>query len=162
LLFDLFVPGLILLAAVLGAWKGFAWQLAHVLSIVAGIGLGWPLSDELAPLLGLAAPVDRWAAFGILYVLLSLVVHLVALGFRRSLERRRLASWDHHLGFLAGAAKGFALCLLATIVTRAGSEESAGALRSSRVGRFMEEAAGVVAPALPEGVRALLQREPEV
>ena len=165
--FDLLVLGFVLLAAVLGAWKGFAWQMAHVLSAVAGIGLGWPLSVFLSPHLGLPAPIDRLAALGILYLALSLLVHLCALGFRKSLERRRLASWDHHVGFVAGAVKGFALSVVLMVAALATSVESAAAIRSSRMGRLMEETVVAIRPALPEAVRALVDpclapREPEI
>ncbi len=167
MVFDLLVLGLVLAAAVVGAWKGFAWQIAHVLSAVAGLGLGWPLSALLGPPLGIAAPLDRLAAFGILYLAISLVVHLCALGLRKSLERRRLASWDHHVGFVAGAMKGTALALLLTLAAMALSVESAAAVRSSRMGRLMGDVAVALRPALPAEVRAVVDpvlepREPEL
>lgn len=167
MVFDLLVLGLVLLAAAIGAWKGFAWQMAHVLSAIAGLGLGWPLSVFLAPHLGLPSPIDRFAATGILYVVISLIVHLCALGFRKSLEKRRLASWDHHVGFVTGAVKGVALALLLTLAAMATSVDSASSIRASRVGRFLEGTAVVLRPALPAEVRAVVDpvlraQEPEI
>lgn len=167
MVFDLLALGLVLVAAAIGAWKGFAWQMAHVLSAVVGLSLGWPLSVYLAPHLGLPAPIDRLAAMGILYVVLSLIVHLGALGFRKSLERRRLASWDHHVGFVAGAVKGVAFALLLTLAGMALSEDSASSIRASRMGRFLEGTAVALRPALPAEVRAVVDpvltpREPEI
>lgn len=166
-MFDLLVLGVVLLAALLGAWKGFAWQMAHVLSAVVGLGLGWPLSEFLAPYVGLPAPIDRWTAVGILYVTISLLVHLCALGFRKFLERRRLASWDHHVGFVTGAVKGLALSLLLMVVALAGAGESAAAIRCSRMGRLLEETVAALRPALPAELRAVVDPvmtpdEPEI
>ena len=83
-----------------------------------------------------------------------------------SLEKRRLASWDHHVGFVAGAVKGVALALLLTLAAMATSMDSAAVIRASRMGRLMEGAVVALRPALPEDVRTIvdpvLRPEPEI
>jgi uncharacterized membrane protein required for colicin V production len=148
--FDLLVLGLVLLAAGLGAWKGFAWQMAHVLSPIAGLGLGWPLSALLAPL-------NRLAAFGLLYLALSFLVHLAALGFRRLLERARLAPWDHHVGFVAGALKGCVLAILLASAALAAAGEPAAPLRATWTGRLMGALVEEVTPSLPPVLQGLVR-----
>ena len=155
--FDLLGAGFVLLAAVLGAWKGFAWQVASVISPVAGIALGWPLSEKLAPHLEAASPFDRWAAFAILFVLVSMVVYLLALGIRKTLERAGLRPWDRHLGFLAGGLKGFALAVFLTAAGLALFADQSERVRATRMGRLMTAAVRSVDPALPPAVGAILE-----
>jgi membrane protein required for colicin V production len=151
--FDLIVAGFVALAAGFGAWKGFAWQVGAVAAPVAGIGAGWPLSASLSPHLSLSAPLDRWVAFGILYLLISLLAHLAALAIRRALERARLASWDRHAGFVLGGLKGFALATLLTAASLAVFAGERDRVRATRVGGLMAGVVRAVGPALPPGVR---------
>jgi membrane protein required for colicin V production len=153
MVYDLLVLALVLGASLLGAWKGLAWQMASVLSPVVGLGAGWPLSAWLAPRMGVPAPLDRWMALAILYVALSLAVHLLALAFRKGLERSRLDAWDHHVGFVAGALKGFLLAILLTAAVVASAPEAGEDVRSTRLGRVMGEVVAAIRPALPAGVR---------
>jgi membrane protein required for colicin V production len=152
--FDTVVVGFVALIAGIGAWKGFAWQLGAVLAPVAGLLVAWPLSAGLAPHLSVRAPFDRWAAFALLYVLVTLVVFVAALGIRRMLERAQLGAWDRHLGFVLGAVKGF---LLAIVLT-AGALAVSGDLRvrETRAGELMAQAVRAVRPALSASASDLL------
>jgi uncharacterized membrane protein required for colicin V production len=154
--FDAVVVGIVALAAAVGAWKGFAWQLGATLGPVAGLAAGWPLSAGLAPHLGLRAPLDRWAAFAFLYALVTLVVYLTALALRRRLERAELRGWDRHLGFLAGAANGFALALLLTAAGLAYSPVLRTRVPATRSGEVLTRTVRTVRPALPPAAVELL------
>lgn len=154
--FDAVVLGFVALAAILGAWKGFTWQLGAVLAPVAGLTVGWPLSAGLAPHLSLRAPFDRWVAFGLLYVLLTLVLYLAALWARRSLERAELGAWDRHLGFLLGAAKGCALALVFTAAALAFSKDLRVRFPDSHASGLMSKAVRTVRPVLPPAASELL------
>jgi uncharacterized membrane protein required for colicin V production len=156
MVFDALVVGFVLLAAGIGAWKGFAWQLGAFLAPVAGLAAGWPLSARLAPHLALRAPMDRWAAFALIYMLITLVVYLAALALRRSLERAQLGGWDRHLGFAAGALKGFALALLLTAGALSFSKELRAQIPATRAGGLMAQAVRTVRPALPRSASDLL------
>lgn len=154
--FDTIVVGFVALVAAVGAWKGFAWQLGAVLAPVAGLAVGWPLSAGLAPHLSLRSPLDRWAAFAILYVLVTLVVYLVALGFRKMLERAELGAWDRHLGFALGAVKGFLLALVFTAAALALSGDLRERVRETRAAGLMAQAVRTLRPVLSPSASDLL------
>jgi uncharacterized membrane protein required for colicin V production len=155
-IFDALVVGFVALAAGIGAWKGFAWQLGAILAPAAGIAAGWPLSAALAPQLSLRAPLDRWAAFGLLYVGISLLVFLAALGLRKLLERARLGAWDRHLGFAAGALKGVALAVALTLASLPFSADLRARIPETRSGGLMAEIVQALRPALPPAACELL------
>jgi uncharacterized membrane protein required for colicin V production len=156
MLFDALVVGFVALAAGIGAWKGFAWQLGATLAPIAGLAAGWPLSAGLAPHLGLRAPMDRWAAFALLYMLITLLLYVAALALRRLLERAELGGWDRHLGFAAGALKGFALAVLLTAGALSFSKELRAQIPGTRAGGLMAQALRTVRPALPRSAAELL------
>jgi uncharacterized membrane protein required for colicin V production len=156
MVFDALVVGFVALAALVGAWKGFAWQLGATLAPVAGLAVGWPLSAGLAPQLGMRAPMDRWAAFGLLYMLITLLLYLAAFALRRGLERAQLGGWDRHLGFATGALKGFALALFLTAGALSFSKELRAQIPATRAGGLMAQAVRTVRPALPRSANELL------
>jgi len=154
--FDALVVGFVALAAAIGAWKGFAWQVGAILAPIAGITAGWPLSAALAPHLSLRAPLDRWAAFGLLYLGITLIIHLGALGIRKMLDRAHLGAWDRHLGFLAGALKGCALAMALTVACLTFSTELRARIPQTRTAGLMARAFETVRPALPPAAAELL------
>lgn len=155
--FDVAVAGFVLLAAVLGAWKGLGWQMAAIVSPVAGLGLGIPLSARLAGFFGPHAPLNRLAALLVLYVAISLLVHLGALAYRKCLERWGLALWDRHMGAVAGAVKGFAMSLILTVAALSLWSGVRADVRDTRAGRLMALVVAAIRPALPEDVRQILR-----
>jgi membrane protein required for colicin V production len=154
--FDVVVAAFIALIAGIGAWKGFAWQVGAILAPVAGLAAAWPLSAGLAPHLSMRAPFDRWAAFALLYVLVTLVVYLIALAVRKMLERAELGAWDRHLGFALGAVKGFLLAIVFTAAALALSGDLRHRVRESRAGEVMAQAVRTVRPALSPSASDLL------
>lgn len=156
MIFDALVLGFVALAAGIGAWKGFAWQLGSIVAPIAGISAGWPLSAALAPHLSLRAPLDRWAAFGLLYLGITLLVFVLALGLRKLLERAQLRAWDRHLGFAVGALKGFALAVAFTLAALAFSEDLRARIPETRSGAFMAQAVRTLRPVLPPAATGVL------
>ena len=154
--FDAVVILFVALVAGIGAWKGFAWQLGAILAPLAGLAVAWPLSAGLAPHLMLRAPLDRWAAFAILYALVTLVVFLVAMTTRRMLERAQLGPWDRHLGFLLGAVKGFVLAIVFTAAALALSGDLRRRVPETRAGGFMTRTVKTVRPILSPSASDLL------
>ncbi|HEY2882664.1 MAG TPA: CvpA family protein [Pirellulales bacterium] len=101
-------------ATLLGVWKGFAWQLASLGSLVLSYFLALRFSAQLAPVFGTTAPWNRFVAMLVIYLATSLVVWL---GFRMVagfLDRIKLHGFDHQVGGLFGMLKGILLCLAIT------------------------------------------------
>ncbi len=60
--YDLAMLGVILIATILGAWKGMAWQLAALASIVVSYVVALRASEPLAIHFGDEAPWNRCLA----------------------------------------------------------------------------------------------------
>lgn len=114
MVFDAVVVALILAAACFGAWRGFASQVAGILSLIAGFLVAIPLSAPLAPLFGSKGPLNRLIALAVVYAIVSLGMYVLAFRYYKMIQKWKLESWDRHLGTLMGAFKG---CILAITLT---------------------------------------------
>ena len=84
------------------AWKGAArgaiWQLAVIGSVGLCILLAGHLTPEIEPHIPLEAPLRHWAAVGIVYLGLSLVVFLAARQLRGGVEKAEFVENDRQWG----------------------------------------------------------------
>ena len=154
--FDVAAVMVVLLGAVFGAWKGLAWQAASVLSLIAGFAVAIPLSGPLAPIFGASAPLNRFVAMAVLYAAVSLGIYIAALCYRTAIQKCKLDQWDRHLGAVAGAIKGFLLCLVVTyfaVTLAAGLREP---VLTTRAGKVMAHTMNVLHPIWPPGVHAII------
>lgn len=149
MVFDGLVIAIVALAAGFGAWKGFTRLAAAVLAPVLGFAAGWPLSAEFVE-------VNRWLAFGLLYLLITLLVFVFAALARKRLERAKLEGWDNHLGLVLGAAQGCMLAVALTLLALSVSGEIRAIVMSSRSGVLMVQAIHEVRPLLSQGAADFL------
>jgi len=155
-IFDLLVVIVILAGAALGVWKGFAWQLAAIVSLLAGWAVAIPLSKPLAPLFGSTAPFNRFVALAVAYFLVSLGVYVLALVHRKTIEACQMKEWDKHLGGVFGAIKGylFALMLVFFSITLSGSLRDP--VLKTRTGWLMARTMDVLHPVWPPELHDIL------
>ena len=149
MVFDGLVIAFIALAAGIGAWKGFTRLAAGIVAPVLGFAAGWPLSAEFVE-------VNRWLAFGLLYLLITLLVFIFAALARRRLERAKLEGWDNHLGLVLGAAQGCVLAVALTLLALSVSGDLRSTVTGSRTGGLMAQAIHEVRPLLSQGAADLL------
>lgn len=149
MLFDGLVVLVVVLAAALGAWKGFARLAAAVVAPALGYAAGWPLSAEFPA-------VNRWIAFAALYLAITLLVFVAAGLYRRRLERARMQGWDNHLGLLLGAAQGCVVAITLTLLVVSASHDLREAVMSTRTGGWMADAIREVRPLLPQSAADVL------
>jgi len=156
MIFDLLVVMTVLVASAFGAWKGLAWQLASILSLVAGFGVAIPLSRPMAPLFGAHAPLNRFVAMAVLYALVSLGIYIAALCYRTVIQNWKLDKWDRHLGGVMGAVKGSILCLTLTFfsVTLVGSLREP--ILTKKTGKLMAHTMSALHPIWPPGVHEII------
>ncbi|MBI2898602.1 MAG: CvpA family protein [Planctomycetes bacterium] len=147
---------ILLTAIVFGAWKGFAWQLAGIASLVLGFVVAVPFSAAIAPLFGSRAPLNRFVAMFVAYAFTSLGVFVAALAYRRVLDRLQLHHWDRHLGGVFGAVKGWILVLVLVLFSSILSVRAREAVLPTPVGRYCAETIDVLHPVLPPEVHQVL------
>ncbi len=154
--YDMFMLAVIVLTAVFGAWKGMAWQLASLASLVVSSLVALRFGGMLAPYFTQQAPWNRFVAMLVLYAGTSLVIWL---GFRivaGMIDRVQLREFDHQIGALFGLAKGILLCLVITFFAVTLSETARQTILHSRSGYYMARLIQRANPVMPEEVRSVL------
>ena len=113
-MYDIFMLVVLAGATLFGAWKGVAWQLASLASLVASylVALRW---SEPSPIFRRRAlclePVRGDAG---LYAACSLVIWSLFRLVSTWINRVQLRDFDHQLGAVLGAAKGVLWCVVIT------------------------------------------------
>ena len=156
MVFDLVVVGVIVLALLHGAWKGLAWQLAGIFSLIAGFGVALPLSAPLAHFFGSTAPLNRFIAVAVLYALVSLGIYLATFYYREGIQKWKLDNWDRHLGGVLGAIKGYLLCLTLTFFAITLFSGLRDPILTRPTGKLMAYTLHAVHPVWPAGFHAII------
>jgi membrane protein required for colicin V production len=130
---------LVLLAAtVFGFWKGMAWQLASLASLIASYFISLKLSPQLAPYFGQQAPLNRFSAQLAIYIAASFVIWMMFRLVSGAIDKVKLQSFDKQLGAIFGFAKGVLLCIAITFFAVTLAPQPQGqAIVSSQSGRYI-------------------------
>jgi membrane protein required for colicin V production len=110
----------LLMLAVLGAttlfgfWKGMAWQIASLASLVLSYFAALRFSEQLAPTFGDHAPWNRFVAMLVIYMVTSFIIWTLFRLVSGAIDKVRLESFDRQLGAMFGLAKGVLLCVAIT------------------------------------------------
>lgn len=113
--YDLIMLVVLATAAIFGAIKGFAWQVASLASVIVSYLVAYNFRFEVAKMIQAAPPWNLFLAMLLLYVGSSFIIWV---GFRllsSAIDGVRLKEFDRHLGALFGLGKGLIYCLLITM-----------------------------------------------
>lgn len=109
---------IIVLAAttVFGMWKGMAWQIASLASLVLSLFVGFRFADQFAPSLsGIAPPpLNKFLAILLIYMATSIVIWTLFRFVSGFIDRLKLEYFDRQMGAIFGFAKGILLCVAIT------------------------------------------------
>lgn len=118
--YDLFMIIILAAAVIWGAWKGLAWQLASlasvVLSYIVALYFRQPLAGFLSRQVELTPPLDVGLSMLILFLGTSLVVWVGFNLVSETIEKVKLKEFDRQVGALLGLAKGILLCTVITLL----------------------------------------------
>jgi membrane protein required for colicin V production len=154
--YDFLMLAVLLLCTGFGAWKGMAWQLAALGSVVVSVAVAVHGSIPLAPYVKLQEPWNRCVAMLVLYLVTSLGIWLLFRLVARIIDRVRLKEFDRQMGALFGAAKGVLWCLVITFFAVTLSESARQSVLRSRSGYYTALLIRRARPVLPEDLRDLL------
>jgi len=149
--YDFLVLGIILFFILLGLWKGLAWQLAGILSLVLGFMVAIPGSAPIARFFGSTAPLNRFVAAAVLYGVVSLGLYLAAFYYREFISKWKLDNWDRHLGGILGAVKGILLSFALTFFAITCFKGLREPILTRPTGKFMAYAMHALNPLWPPG-----------
>ena len=108
--YDLFMVLVLSALTLFGFWKGFAWQIAWITSIVVSYYVGLRFSPELAPKLGGSAPL----AMLVIFIGCGAAIWIVFRFVSNFIDKLKLNAFDHQLGALLGFGRGVLWCILIT------------------------------------------------
>ena len=151
--YDLIMIIVLACATILGAIKGFAWQVASLASILVSYLVAVNFRMDVAKMIQAAPPWNMFLAMLILYVGTSFVIWV---GFRLlsgAIDGVRLKEFDRHLGAAFGLAKGAIFCLLITMfaMTLLGPKQQEAICRS-RSGYYIASALDNASGVLPKEI----------
>ncbi len=151
--YDLIMLIVLLVSTILGAIKGFAWQVASLASIVVSYFVACRFRFQVAEMIHATPPWNQFLAMLILYVGSSFVIWV---GFRLLsglIDQVRLKEFDRHLGAAFGLTKGLLYCLLITMfgMSLLGPQQQA-AICQSKSGYYIASALDHSVGVLPKEV----------
>lgn len=154
--YDLAMAAVLAAAAAYGAWKGMAWQIASLSSLLASYFVSLRFSVELAPYFGQRAPLNRFLAMLAIYLATSLAIWLAFRLVSQAISRVQLKDFDRQIGALFGVAKGVLLCVAITFFAVSLSEPARAMVLKSRSGYYIAVLIDRADPIMPKEIHDVL------
>ena len=154
-IYDLFMLGIVVVAALLGAMKGLAWQIASAAAFVGSYIVALTFYPQLAVHIDAEEPWNKYLAMFALYLGTSFVVWIIFAFVRRMIERVEMKGFDRQAGAIVGLVNGGIVCLFVTffaITLPFLSSEQKLAICQSQSGRLMASTVETLKYGLPEDV----------
>lgn len=119
---DYIVLAIILISAVVGAFRGFLREVFSVISWVLAVWLAWKLAPQLAPKFGgaLRDPVyGLWAARTLIFLPVVIAGYYLGAAVNHFVRLSMFSGLDRLLGFLLGLVRGLVIIGIGIIVAQA-------------------------------------------
>jgi membrane protein required for colicin V production len=155
-IYDILMLVILAGATLFGAWKGVAWQVASLASLVLSylVALRW--SEPVSQYFGKPSPWDRFLAMLVLYAVSSLIVWWLFRYVRTWIDRVQLKGFDHQLGALLGAAKGVLWCIGITFFAITLSPTARDKILHARSGYYIAVLLNRADPVIPNELHEML------
>lgn len=154
--YDILMLIVLLGTTIFGFWKGMAWQLASLASVVVSAVVALRFRGDLAPMFSASEPWNRFLAMLVLYLGTSLAIWLLFRLVAGFLDRVRLKEFDRQLGAMFGLFKGVLLCVVITFFAVTLSETARQKVLGSNSGRYIAVLIKNATPILPDDVTRVL------
>ena len=114
--YDVLMLVVLVAATIFGMWKGMAWQIASLASLVLSYFVALKFADQIAPkFAGIAPPpLNKFVAMLLIYMVTSFVIWSLFRFVSGVIDRVKLESFDRQMGAIFGFAKGVLLCVAIT------------------------------------------------
>lgn len=112
--YDLLMLFVLVATTLFGYWKGMAWQIASLASLVVSYFAALRFSAQLAPTFGDSVPLNRFVAMLVIYIVTSFVIWTLFRLVSGAIDKVKLETFDSQMGAMVGAAKGVLLCVAIT------------------------------------------------
>ena len=138
--YDIIMLIILVAAMIYGAIKGFAWQVASIVSIAASYTVAYRFREPFSESIDASPPWNRFLAMLILFVGTWLVIWAIFRMISGAIDRMKLREFDRQIGALFGLGKGALICILVTFfaVTLLG-DGPRQAIVNSHSGRYIAQ-----------------------
>lgn len=140
-----------------GYWKGLAWQVASLASIVVSYIVANNFHGFISPYFDIGEPWNKFAAMLVLFLGTSLLVWLAFGYLRNTIEDMKLKGFDHQVGAILGAFKGGLLCMVITLFAVTLLPDSLQrSIIGSRSGHFIARSINQLSVVVPKEIHAVI------
>jgi membrane protein required for colicin V production len=139
-----------------GIWKGLAWQVASLASVLVSAAVAVHSSAAIAPYCPGQEPWNRFCAMAILYVVTAGAIWILFRLVSNFIDRVKLKEFDRQLGATIGLAKGILYCVVITFFAVTLSEPARQVVLASKSGGWIAAGIRKADPILPEDIRTYL------
>lgn len=154
-IYDALMLLIVIVGVVQGAWRGMAWQIAPIASLVCGYIIAYPMSVTAAQYFG-KPPLNRLWAMIAIYLVVSMVVYMIVRSIRHSLEQMKLVEFDRHLGAVLGGLKGGLFAVAITIGLITVSDQARDMILKSESSTIAARTMNTISPILPKALNDLV------
>lgn len=163
--YDVLMIVVLIATTVFGMWKGMAWQIASLASLVLSYFVALRFADQVAPTFqGIAPPpLNKFVAMLLIYMATSFVIWTLFRFVSGIIDRVKLESFDRQMGAIFGFAKGVLLCTAITffavsLLPQAQKEQ----ILASQAGRYivvlLDKTDAIVPPEIHDVIGPYLHR----
>ncbi|MEN6450744.1 MAG: CvpA family protein, partial [Thermoguttaceae bacterium] len=156
--YDVLMLAVLAVAVLFGVWKGMAWQLASLCSVVLSGAVAVHSSAAVAPYIHISNEEtwNHFLAMLILYVITAAAIWIVFRLVKNVIDRVQLKDFDRQLGAIFGLAKGLLYCVVITFFVVTLCEPARQSVLESRSGDLIARGISKANPILPEDLRSVL------
>jgi membrane protein required for colicin V production len=149
-------------ATIFGFWKGMAWQIASIASLVVSYVASLKFGDQLAPVFGQQAPMNKFVAMAAIYVGCSFVIWMMFRFVAGAIDKIKLETFDRQLGGMFGFAKGVLLCIgitfFAVMLWPAQRDAIVGSQSGHYIVAILDKAHSVLPPEIHQAIDPYLNK----
>jgi membrane protein required for colicin V production len=155
--YDILMLIILASAAIFGAIKGFAWQVASLASIVVSYFVANYFRNDVAKHINAQPPWNVFLAMLLLFFGTSLAIWLIFRMISSTIDKIRLKEFDRQLGAGFGLLKGAAMCCIVTMfaMTLLGPNQKT-AIARSKSGLYIAQALAHAGSIMPEEVKQVI------
>lgn len=135
--YDMLMLVVLVGATVFGFWKGMAWQIASLASLIVSYFVSLKFAEQLAPLFGQQAPWNKFVAMFAIYLGTSFIIWMLFRFVAGAIDKIKLETFDKQLGAMFGFAKGVLLCIGITFFAVTVVPAQADAIVGSQSGHYI-------------------------
>jgi membrane protein required for colicin V production len=155
--YDFVMVAVLVGAVAWGAWKGFAWQVASMASMVLSYFVALNFRAPVAQAIKATPPWNVFVAMLVLFLGTSLVVWLCFNFVSQAIERMKLKEFDRQVGAIIGFAKGVLLCIIITLFAMTLLDQTQRQqIVNSRSGMYIAHLLAKADAVMPQEIRQVL------